>query len=249
MDSRKATVRNKNICEDSLYLKEPFPSDVQIELVKLAKQGSKEAKDLLVESNLRFVRRVVSKYPPSDEYTTTDLVNEGARGIISAIDKFNVDKGIKFMSFAVWWIKHYISYYIRCKSRLIHQPHNKQEYMGFSYIPLDSRREFGDSDSQSTFGDSIIQTTFSDSEENLESKKVAIAIEALLNDIPEDESMVIRLRCGFTKEIMTFEEISQETQIHRKKLYRIHERGIKRLRKNITFSPHKEDLLQYLQTE
>ena len=52
-------MRNTKNCEDSLYLKNPLPADVQIKLVKLAQSGSKEAQDELVETNMRFVRMIV----------------------------------------------------------------------------------------------------------------------------------------------------------------------------------------------
>lgn len=64
-----------------------------------------------VESNLRFVIRI------SKEYTRyglplADLVQEGNLGLVRAVRKFDPDRGVRLLSYAVWWIRSYIQKYI-----------------------------------------------------------------------------------------------------------------------------------------
>lgn len=65
----------------------------------LLKEGSKEARDILIEHNLRLVAHVVKKYSTADK-ETDDLISIGTIGLIKAIDSFNMDKGIRLATYA-----------------------------------------------------------------------------------------------------------------------------------------------------
>lgn len=72
-----------------------------------AAQGDHEAKEKLITSNLRFVVSVAVKYQNLG-LPLMDLINEGNMGLIKAVEKFDVNRGFKFISYARWWIRHYI---------------------------------------------------------------------------------------------------------------------------------------------
>lgn len=86
----------------------------QIHLLELSKSKDEvirqKAINKLVETNQRFVFSVAKKYANSENIL--DLVNEGNIGLIKAIEKFNLKSGNRFLTYAVWWIRRYISDYI-----------------------------------------------------------------------------------------------------------------------------------------
>lgn len=101
----------------------PVLPDSQIkELVRKAQNGDKDAKDLVVHSNLRLLRSIAASYPHHGEEDLMDYINEGVFGLLNAIEKFNFEKDTKFSTYASIWIKQSVSRYIREKGNVIHIP-------------------------------------------------------------------------------------------------------------------------------
>lgn len=94
------------------------------ELAIKAKKGDKEAKEKLINANLRFVVVVAKKYK-NQGIPLADLINEGNIGLLTAIEKFDPSLGYHFISYAVWWIRQAILKYICEKSRMIRLPLNR----------------------------------------------------------------------------------------------------------------------------
>ena len=99
-------------------------SDKEIELAKRIKRGDQKATNQLVEANLRFVISVAKQYAGRG-LTLEDLVSEGNIGLIRAAKKFDDTKGIKFISYAVWWIRQSIIQSLADNSRMIRLPVNQ----------------------------------------------------------------------------------------------------------------------------
>ncbi|MFS8638503.1 MAG: RNA polymerase sigma factor RpoD/SigA, partial [Gemmatimonadota bacterium] len=125
------TSRKQAYEESSLdqYLKEisAYPlltREQEIELARRIKQGDQEALDTLVRSNLRFVVSVAKKYQ-NQGVALGDLINEGNLGLIRAGQKFDETKGIKFISYAVWWIRQAILQALAEQSRIVRVPLNR----------------------------------------------------------------------------------------------------------------------------
>jgi RNA polymerase primary sigma factor len=79
----------------------------------------------LINHNLRFVISVAKKYQHCG-MSLEDLVNEGNLGLIKAVERFDLTKGFKFISYAVWWIRQSILQAVSDKSRKIRLPANQQ---------------------------------------------------------------------------------------------------------------------------
>ncbi len=112
-----------------LYLREisKYPLISQAEEASLARRiraGDDEALDTLVRSNLRFVVAVAKKYQ-NQGVSLADLINEGNLGLIRAAHKFDESKGIKFISYAVWWIRQSILQALAEQSRIVRVPLNR----------------------------------------------------------------------------------------------------------------------------
>lgn len=113
----------------SIYLKQInkiplITHEEETELAIKAKNGDKKAREKLINSNLRFVVSVAKKYA-GQGLPLEDLINEGNIGLITALDKFEPDKGYHFISYAVWWIRQSILKALSEKSRTVRLPLNR----------------------------------------------------------------------------------------------------------------------------
>jgi RNA polymerase primary sigma factor len=93
-------------------------------IAKAASEGNAAAREKLINSNLRFVVTVAKKYQ-GQGMPLADLINEGNLGLISAVEKFDPNRGYHFISYAVWWIRQSILKALYEKSRLIRLPVNQ----------------------------------------------------------------------------------------------------------------------------
>ena len=98
--------------------------DEEVRLAQSIREGDQEALDKLVRSNLRFVVSVAKKYQ-NQGVSLSDLINEGNLGLIRAAHKFDETKGIKFISYAVWWIRQAILQALAEQSRIVRVPLNR----------------------------------------------------------------------------------------------------------------------------
>ncbi len=96
----------------------------EVTLAQRIRTNDQEALDKLVRSNLRFVVSVAKKYQ-NQGVSLSDLINEGNLGLIRAAHKFDETKGIKFISYAVWWIRQSILQALAEQSRIVRVPLNR----------------------------------------------------------------------------------------------------------------------------
>jgi RNA polymerase primary sigma factor len=93
----------------------------EIELAKRIERGDLDAKERLINSNLRLVVSLAKKYPTYD-LTLLDLIQEGIFGLVRAAEKFDWRKGYKFSTYATFWIRQAIQRGIENRARTIRIP-------------------------------------------------------------------------------------------------------------------------------
>jgi RNA polymerase primary sigma factor len=122
-----AELTNRNSKAFNKYLNEistikPFTVDEEALCATRAYNGDEKAITELVKRNLRFVVSVAKQYLATNTVLLEDIVNEGNIGLMMAARRFKPDKGYKFISYGVWWIRKYIMEYLTNHGRLVRIP-------------------------------------------------------------------------------------------------------------------------------
>jgi RNA polymerase primary sigma factor len=96
----------------------------EIAIARRVRRGDEEAMQELVKRNLRFVISVAKKYQ-NRGLALIDLIGEGNIGLMTAARKFDPDQGVKFISYAVWWIRQSILASLARQARTVRVPLNR----------------------------------------------------------------------------------------------------------------------------
>jgi RNA polymerase primary sigma factor len=96
----------------------------ELELARKVRVGDAKAQEKLVRSNLRFVVSIAKKYV-GNGVPLEDLINDGNVGLVKAAERFDPERGFKFISYAVWWIRQSILVSVSENSRMIRMPMNR----------------------------------------------------------------------------------------------------------------------------
>ncbi len=107
----------------------PLPRELEHKLAIKARNGDKDALNTLIQANLKFVVKIASRYQ-NRGLSLSELISEGNIGLIKAIEKFDPEKDIKLISYAIWWIKQRIMLAISEKNTLIRVPLGKSSQSG-----------------------------------------------------------------------------------------------------------------------
>lgn len=112
--------------ETSQYFKElnnysRLTAKQEIDLAGKIKNGDKEAKEVLILSNLRLVVAVARRYAGRG-IKFADLISEGNLGLITAANRYDAEKGTRFSTYAVWWIEHSVSKLVTETGKMVRVP-------------------------------------------------------------------------------------------------------------------------------
>ncbi len=237
----------------------------EIELAQAVERGDLEAKERLINSNLRLVVSNARRYMRQD-LNLLDLIQEGILGLIRASEKFDWRKGYKFSTYATFWIRQAIQRALESKERTIRvpnqvaqrerkvmrlerelatklgrdptteevakeaelEPAQVEEIRDLTRVVTSLDRPVGEEDAAS-LGEFVPDERSEPSEEvavSLRDQTLRRAVE----DLPEDEQKVIRLRYGINGDEPTnLREASRRLELKQSEVKELEERGLSRL--------------------
>jgi len=103
---------------------QPLSREREAELAVRIQEGDVQARNERVQANLRFVVDV-AKYYQHRGLPLADLISAGNLGLLTAAERFDATRGLKFISYAVWWIRQSILHTLMQQTRLVRLPMNK----------------------------------------------------------------------------------------------------------------------------
>ena len=96
-------------------------AEEEVELAKRIERGDVQAKEQMINSNLRLVVSIAKRYQ-GHGLSLLDLIQEGVLGLIRAVEKFDWRRGFKFSTYATWWIRQAVQRGVQNRSRVIRVP-------------------------------------------------------------------------------------------------------------------------------
>ena len=193
---------------------------------RIREGGDEEALERLVRANLRFVVSIAKRYQHRG-VGLADLVNEGNLGLIRAARRFDERRGVRFVSYAVWWIRQAI---LQAIERNGDGPRDSGEPRR-RYVSLDAPA-WSDVDTR-------LQEVLSDDEsegpeERAQRLALRDALDTSLAVLPEREEEILRLYFGLDDEDpLTLAEIGRRVGVSRERIRQLKDRALARLRADV----------------
>ena len=212
--------------------KEALLSDeVEKELSQKIQQGDTKALSKLVEANLRFVVTIARQYKGKG-IAMEDLVSEGNIGLMKAASKFDANKGVRFVNYAVVYVRQAIEKFIEQQAGLYQVPKDvKDEVVARQQsMPLSVDAPLGHRTNMSLLS-VLVNQDAPLADERVHSEAVEAAVEYALGRLDERETKVVKAFFGIGQERETMAEIAEDIEVKRERVRQIRDKAVRKLRK------------------
>jgi RNA polymerase primary sigma factor len=212
---------------------------------KKAAMGDQEEKERLIVSNLRFVVSIAVKYQNLG-LPLMDLINEGNMGLIRAVKKFDVTKGFKFISYARWWIRHFILKAIFEQSTSIKLPLkyatqlSNKDYLDETetvqklkqvYRPVSLDQKLSEDSNSDTILDLVDGNNYEDPDRIVIEKNLKEIINDVMLKLKPIERDVISRHFGLNgKQPLTLKEIGEKYNLTKERIRQIEHTALDKLK-------------------
>lgn len=195
---------------------EPLSAEDEEKYLYLALNGDKEARNVLIEHNLRLVAHIVKKYESFDE-NPDDLISIGTIGLIKGIDTYNPSKPVKLITYAAKCVENEILMYIR------------QNKKNLNNLSLNDSIGYDKDGNEITLGE-VLKDEYIDSAEVIDLKDNINLLRKYFNVLTKREKEIIIRRYGLLdKDEETQKEIAKDLKISRSYVSRIEKRALVKL--------------------
>ena len=218
----------------------PIPREEEIELLKKAKNNNLKAKNKILSSNLKFVFNVAKNYKGCGA-PLEDLISEGNIGLTKAIDKFDVNRDVKFISYAVWWVRQSIQEFIKRKQ--LSDSIEVSECAEFNSKPYESNIT-DDEDEIVNKKDIILSNEEDERNKELEANRKKV-LSFLLKKLNPRGQFIIKSYYGIgVKNEMTLDEIGKILKISKERVRQIKEKQLRIMRTELLLMDNMSSLFE-----
>ena len=232
------------------------------EALLLANKNNPVARQKIIDANMRFVVEVAVQYRGCP-IPMSDLISEGAMGLMRAIETFDYTRGIKFITYGVWWIKAYITRAINEQGNLVRLPANQHLkirkglkdqargkninedvknliQVGQKGVSIDSPLK---ADSKSSYAESLPDVNAIDPESSSEIQAVEDGIRNVMKTLPMREYNVLAglYGVGFSAP-QTLREVGESMNISHERVRQLRDQALKRIALTVAKDVLKENL-------
>ena len=212
--------------------KEALLSDAEErELSAKILNGDQRALSKLVEANLRFVVSIARQYKGKG-VAMEDLVSEGNFGLMKAASKFDASKGVRFVNFAVVYVRQQMERAIDQQAGLYKVPKDVKDEVTARQqsMPLSVDAPLGHRTNMSLLA-VLVNQDAPLADEHVYSEAIEEAVEYALGVLDERESRVVNAWFGIDQEHETMAEIAEDMDLKRERVRQIRDKAVRKLRK------------------
>ncbi len=214
--------------------------DTESALGRRALAGDRYAVNKLVESNLRFAVQVAKQYQGMG-VELEDLIGFANIGLFEAAKRFDPDRGVKFISFAVWYVRAELQKCLNDLSRVVRIPSHKTMTEGKEFSTLSTSKKVGDDEESETYADRYLESAPTEPAHDITDLKEMLNI--ALNNLKPKQRDAVKMFYGIDREYpMHMEHIAEELSVTGERARQLVRQGEKAL-KNVNGI---EKLLQYM---